>query len=121
MRKYQELDAWKVCHQLTLEVHAVADGLRERDVELASEIWHAALITSSRIARGSAFPQRTHFCFWLNRSLGALIELEYYLNLADGLGLIEPETVRRLEDLRARANFYVTKLIFSLIEPPEPG
>ena len=120
MRKYRELDAYKTCHALTLAVHPVADALREKDAELAAQLWQASLICTSRIARGSAFAQRKYFCFWLNRSLAALIDVEYYLNLADGLGIIEHETVGRLESLRARANFYVSKLLFSLLEPPPP-
>jgi hypothetical protein len=59
--------------------------------------------------------------FSLNRSVSALTELEYYLCLADGLSLIDRETGKRLEGLRARASFYVSKLLFSLLDPPEPG
>jgi hypothetical protein len=51
----------------------------------------------------------------------ALGEIGNYLNLADGLGLIDQETGKQLEGLQARANFYVTKVLFSLLEPPAQG
>ena len=121
MPQYQDLDAFKVAHELTLQVHRVVEGLRERDPELAGQLWQTALTASSRIARGSAFSSRKYFGYSLNRSISALGEMEYYLNLADGLGLIDQETGKQLEGLRARANFYVSKLLFSLLEPPEPG
>lgn len=79
-------------------------------------------IESSRgIARGTTFQNRRLFAFCLNRSISALEEIGYYLGLADGLGLINRDSGKRLEDLRARANFYVTKLLFSIREPPAPG
>ena len=119
MPPHQELDAFKVCHELTLAVHQPLQALKERDPELAGQLWQAALTASSRIARGAALQNRKMFAFCLNRSLSALCEIGYYLNLADGLNLLEQETCRKVEELRGRANFYVTKLLFSLIEPPE--
>jgi four helix bundle protein len=119
MPPYQELDAFKVCHELTLAIHQPLEVLKERDPELAGQLWQAALTASSRIARGAALQNRRMFAFCLNRSLSALCEIGYYLSLADGLNLLEPETCRKVEELRGRANFYVTKLLFSLIEPPK--
>jgi four helix bundle protein len=118
MQPYEDLDAFKACHELALSVHPLVEGLRERDAELAGQLWQAALVSGSRIARGTAFENRRRFAFCLNCSVSALAEIGYYLNLADALGLIAPETVKRLEGLRARATFHVTKLIFSILEPP---
>ena len=122
MFKYRDTDAFKACQELTLAVHPVADKLRERDAEMASQLWDASLICTSRIARASAFSRKKDIAFWLARSLGSLVEVEYHLNLADGLGLIERDTVARLESLRARAYFYLHKFLFSMLgPPPEPG
>ena len=121
MQPYQDLDAFKVCHELTLAIYRVVEGLRERDPELAGQLWQAALVPSSRIARGTAFENRRMFALCLNRSLSALSEIGHYLSLADGLGLIDQEAGKQLEGLRARANFYVSKLLFSLLEPPSKG
>lgn len=121
MLPYRDLDAFKACHELTLALYPVVEGLRGRDPDLAGQLWQAALIAPGRIARGTAFENRRLFAFCLNRSISALVEIGYYLNLADGLRLIEQESCRELESLRNRANFYVTKLLTSLIGPPSPG
>ena len=112
MPPHQDLDAFKVCHELTLAIHRPLEALKERDPELAGQLWQAALTASSRVARGAALPNRKLFAFCLNRSLSALSEIGYYLSLVDGLNLLDPETCRRVEELRGRANFYVTKLLF---------
>jgi len=49
---YEDLDAFKACHQLTLAVHRLAEKLEERDATLSGHLWAAALCASSRIARG---------------------------------------------------------------------
>ena len=122
MFKYKDLDAYKACHELTIALHPVADRLRERDAELAGHLWDASLVCIGRIARASAFSRKKDIVFWLCRSLGSVIEVEHLLNLTDGLGLIERDTVVRLESLRARAYFYLNKLINSMVvPPPEPG
>ena len=122
MFKYRDTDAYKACLELTLAVFPVADKLRERDAELAANLADASLICTSKIARASAFTRKKDVGFWLFRSLGSIIEIEHLLNLADGLGLIERDTVIRLESLRARAYFYLNKLIDTMVGPPlEPG
>ena len=117
---YRDLDAYKVCQELTLAIHRVCDALKERDPQMASQLWQAALTATSRIARASAFSSRPRSVYSLNSSLAALSQVEYYLNVCDGLSLIDRDTCKQLEGLRGRANFYVTKLIFSRIEPPPP-
>lgn len=118
MPPHEKLDAFKTCRELTIAIYPTIEAMRGRDPEMAAQLWQAALTTGSRIARGAAFPNRRVFVFCLNRSLSALHELGYHLSLADGLGLLDQETCRRLEELRGRANFYVTKLLASLLEPP---
>lgn len=128
MPRYDQLDAFKACEQLTLAVHRTVEQIQERDSELAGELWLAALIASSRIARGVGFGNRRMFATALDRSLGALSEIGYHLNLARVMDLVSQETHAQLEALRGRATFYTTKLLFSLqvdpgtgSEPPSPG
>jgi len=115
---YRDLDAYKVCQELTLAIHKVCDALQDRDPQMAAQLWQAALTATSRIARASAFSSRPRFAYSLNSSLAALSQIEYCLNLCDGFGLVDRNTCKQLEGLRGRANFYVTKLIFSGIGPP---
>jgi four helix bundle protein len=114
MLAFEDLDAYKACQELTLAVHQVAQAFEEKDHELSAELWSAALVAPSRIARGSGFRNRKMFWAAADRSYAALSEITYYLNLADGFGLITPEDHHRLESLRGRAAFYTLKLVLEL-------
>jgi len=113
---YQELDAFKACHQLTLAVHRLAEKLEERDATLAGHLWAAGLCASSRIARGSGFRNRRMFAACVDRTLAALSEIAYYLEMGYAMGLISKEERQELESLSGRALFYSMKLV--LTEPP---
>jgi four helix bundle protein len=114
MSSYENLDAFKACHQLTLAVHRVAESFGARDPALSVQLWSAALCASSRLARGSGFRNRRMFSACVDRTLSALCEISYHLNVADGLGLISKEDHQHLESLRGRAVFYSLKLVFEL-------
>lgn len=54
--------------------------------------------------------------FWaaVDRSVSALAEMSYHLEMAYTLGLISKEDLQSLESLRGRAVFYSMKLVFDL-------
>ncbi len=123
MLAYEQLDAFRVCHELALRAHRAAEQIDERDPELAAQLWTAALIASGRIARGAGFGSRRMLALCLDRSLGALAEVGYHLKMARALDLMTEETERELESLRGRAVFYTTKLLSGLWDegPPPSG
>ena len=114
MSAYEDLDAFKACHQLTLAVHRLAETLEERDATLGGHLWAAALCASSRIARGSGFRNRRMFAACVDRTLAALSEIAYYLEMGYAMGLISKEEHQELESLGGRALFYSMKLVMSL-------
>src|SRR2546422_4029061 len=111
---YEDLDAFKSCHQLTLAVHRLAEKLEERDATLAGHLWAAALCASSRIARGSGFRNRRMFAACVDRTLAALSEISYYLDMGHAMGLISKEEHQEIESLGGRALLYSMKLVMSL-------
>ena len=114
MSAYQELDAFKACHQLTLAVHRLAERLEERDATLSGDLWAAALCASSRIARGSGFRNRRMFAACVDRTLSALSEISYYLDMGYAMGLIAKDEHQEIESHGGRALFYCMKLVMSL-------
>jgi four helix bundle protein len=113
---YEDLDAFKACHQLTLGVHRVMETLEERDATLAAQLWAAALCASSRIARGSGFRNRRMFAACVDRTLAALSEVSFYLEVGCAMDLISKEERQELESLGGRALFYSMKLVTSLAD-----
>ncbi len=121
MPSYRDLDAFTACHQLVLAVHRVTETLADRDAELAGQLWAAALIAPSRIARGSGYRQPRMFAACVDRTLGALAEVTCYLEMARTMELLSEEDHRELESLGGRAVFYAMKLAMSLEPDPAPG
>ena len=120
---YEDLDAFKACHHLTLAVHRVVESLEERDATFAAQLWAAALCASSRIARGSGFRNRRMFAACVDRTLAALSEISFYLEVGCAMDLISKEDRQELESLGGRALFYSMKLVTSLAggSPSETG
>jgi four helix bundle protein len=114
MSSYEDLDAFKSCHQLTMAVHKVAEAFEAKDPELSVQLWSAALCASTRIARGSGSRNRKMFWACVDRSVSALSEIAYHLQMAYTLGLISKEDHQNLESLRGRASFYCIKLVVEL-------
>jgi four helix bundle protein len=99
MSTFEDLDAFKACHELMLAVARVKPRLEERDGELAERLWSAGIVASSRIARGSGFRNRKMFMPCVDRTAAALAEFEAYLELARELELISSDDHRELESL----------------------
>ena len=121
MQPFEDLDAYKACHQLTLSVHRVVERLEDRDPELAAQLWVAALFATSRIARAAAFSTPRWAAMYLERTLGALSEMSYHVTLAHTLNLVSDEDQRELESLRGRAVFYTMKQLTTLSPGPGEG
>jgi len=119
MQAYEQLDAFRVCHELALRIYRAAEQIEKRDPELAAQLWSAALIAAGRIARGSGTGNKRMFALCLDRTLGALAEIGHDLKMARIMDLTPEETERELESLRGRAVFYTTKLLTGLWDEPE--
>jgi four helix bundle protein len=121
MLPFEDLDAFKACHKVTLKVHGILEPLSANDPEIAAQLWAAALRAPARIARGTAFSNRRRFALCVDRALACLSEVGYQLSMVHALSLIPEEEHRELESLRGRAVFYTTKLLMTLISGEDPG
>ena len=122
MMPYEKLDAWKVCHELVLEVWRATDKWTGADAEsLRDEIRSVALLAPARLANGAGRRLPKPFQRMVDFALGYLAELGYLLQQAEEAGLLTPPRHRDLDGLRGRAVFYTTKLFTSLTSNPEAG
>ena len=119
MIRFENLDSWKACHALALGVYDATKPLLERDPEIAEQLRLAALLATSKLARGAGMGTRRTMRQCAELSAGHLSEVGYHLKLAGVMGLIPQETCQRLDALRGRAFFYVWKHL--LPQPGPPG
>ncbi len=117
MQSYEKLDAWKVCHQLTLGVYEATKPMLDSEPDIAHQLRLAALLAASKLARGAGTGNKTMFRECAGMSAGHLSEVSYHLNIAHVMGLIPDATQQKLDALRGRALFYIWK---HLINPPTP-
>jgi len=119
MQAYEQLDAFRECDELALRTHRVLHQIEDLDPELAAQLWSAALIAASRIARGTGMGNRRMFVACIDRTLGALAEVGFHLKMARALDLVTEEIEQEIESQRGRAVFYSTKLLTDLMDGTE--
>jgi four helix bundle protein len=113
MHAFRRLQVWRKAHELTLRVYAVADALRGRYPDLASQLTRAAQSVPANIAEGSGRASGQQFAHFLQLAVGSARELDYFLRLAADLGALAnrdhasleartDEVIRMLIGLRVR-------------------
>jgi four helix bundle protein len=104
MRPYERFAAWRLCHELGLEVYRVTRRWpSEERYGLVSQARRAAFSAAVNIVEGAAKFGGKEFRRYLDISLGSLEELAYCFHFAHDLGLLPPEDHDKLESLRRRA------------------
>jgi four helix bundle protein len=109
MMGYEKLDAWKVCHELTLGVYEATKPLVESEPGIAHQLRLAALLAAAKLARGAGTGSKIMFRQCAEMAAGHLSEVRYYLNIAHVMGLVSECVRGKLDALRGRANFYIWK------------
>ena len=109
MQAYEKLDAWKVCHQLTLGVYEATRPMLDTEPDIAHQLRLAALLAAAKLARGAGTGNKTMFRECAGMTAGHLSEVSYHLNIAHVMGFISDATQQKLDALRGRALFYLWK------------
>lgn len=89
IRNFEDLDVWKVSHQLVLEVYHLTSGFSKQELfGLTSQMRRASTSVPANIAEGFGRrnpKEKTHF---YNIAQGSISELRYFFILARDLGYI---------------------------------
>ena len=108
---YEKFDAWKVSHQLALEVYTATNTWPRSDrYELTQQVRRAALSAPTNIAEGAAKRGSREFRRYLDISLGSLSELSYLLRFSKDLGFLPEEAYQKLDRLTNRAGTLTWRL-----------
>ena len=104
MVPYERFDAWKVAHQLALQVYAETERwpINER-YSLTAQIRRAALSAPTNIAEGSPKRGPRELRRYLDIALGSLSEVSYLLRFSRDRGILGSDKFLELDDLRNRA------------------
>ena len=115
MVPYERFDAWKVAHQLALEVYTATERWPGTErFGLTAQIRRAALSAPTNIAEGSAKRGPRELRRYLDIALGSLSEVSYLLRFSRDRGILEPERFLQLDALRNRAGQLTWRLYASL-------
>jgi four helix bundle protein len=112
---YERFAAWRLCHELTLEVYRATESFPKREIYgLTSQARRAAISAGANLAEGSMKKGRNEFRRFLDISIGSLAELSYLLRCARDLGFFPETQWAELERRRDHAAAITWKLYKSL-------
>jgi len=118
---YERFEAWKVAHQLALEINRITAQwpVTER-YQLTAQTRRAALSAPTNIAEGAARRGPREFRRFLDIARGSLSELSYLLLFSRDLGILDEQTFRNLSELRNQAGKLTWGLYASLAPTRSP-
>jgi four helix bundle protein len=115
MARFEDLEAWRASHRLTVAVYEAMKALpQDERYGLSSQIRRAAVSICANIAEGSAKRGRAEFRRFLDIANGSMTELRCLLLLARDLEMIPMDRWRAVEDLRRPAGYLLWRLLRSM-------
>ncbi len=115
MMPYEKFEAWRLAHELALEIYRVTDRWpKEERFGLTSQLRRAALSAPTNIAEGAAKRGSREFRRFLDIALGSLSEVSYLLRFSRDRGLLTGESWLAIEAVRARAGRVTWHLYLSV-------
>lgn len=99
LKSFQELDAWKKAHNLTLEIYGVTRGFpQDERFGLISQLRRASSSVAANIAEGFGRRSTKDFLRYLEMASGSLEEVRYFLILSRDLKYLKEIQYSQLRD-----------------------
>ena len=115
MMPYERFEAWKVFHQLALEIYRITNSWPSTErYQLTAQTRRAALSAPTNIAEGASKRGRREFRRYLDIARGSLSELSYLLLFSRDCGILDEDSFSRINKLRTRASKLTWGLYASL-------
>jgi four helix bundle protein len=94
MRKFKELEIWKLAKEITLDVYKLTEEIPSSETYgLASQMRRCSVSMPSNIAEGCSRSSNKDFVRFLGISLGSSFELETQLIITEEVGLLNSEKI----------------------------
>jgi four helix bundle protein len=117
MQNYKNLSVWKKAHLAAVGAHRSSANIPARgNAELVNQIRRAAQSIPANIAEGCSRSSDADFAKSLRIAIGSASELEYHLEFAAELGLLE----RKESESRQQEVVEVRKMLFGLLKKIRP-
>ena len=115
MKAVEELDVFKLAHELTLKVYKVTVKFpREERFNLVSQMRRAASSVGMNLVEGSMRLNSREFRQFVGIARGSAAEVSYQLFLAKDLGYLQKETYHEFHSGYERVGQMLTRLAQSL-------
>jgi four helix bundle protein len=115
MKSVEQLDVFKLAHELTLKVYKVTVGFpREETFALASQMRRAAGSVGMNLVEGSMRLSSREFRQFVGIARGSAAEVNYQLLLAKDLGYVSKQVYNALRSDYDRVGRMLTRLARSL-------
>jgi len=114
-KSVEELDVFKLAHDLTVRVYAISKGFPKDEVYgLTSQLRRAAASVPANLVEGANRNTRTDYRRFVGIAKGSAAEARYHLLLAKDLGYIDEKDFKPLSVDYVRVLGMLDKLIKSL-------
>ena len=120
MGDYRKLRVWRLAHALMLGVHRAASEIRGGEyLALRSQMIRAASSISTNIVEGRSRRSEREFRRFLDIAVASSRELEYHLQCALDLGVLDERTFESLSGQATDVRRMLYGLLAKLDEKPE--
>lgn len=121
MQDFRRLVVWRSAMDLAAAIYELTGQLpREERFGLQAQMRSAAVSVASNIAEGAGRPTRRDMARFLGIAVGSICELECQLELAIGLGFLDPTDARGLSSRVDRLKRQLIKLYTQVSARPPP-
>ena len=111
MRNYRDLEVWKKCHKLTLDLYRTTRQFPKHELfGLISQIRRSSASIGENIAEGCGRRSNPEMARFLLIATGSASELDYELLLAHDLHYIDDPTYARLQSALEEVRRMMTAL-----------
>ena len=117
MQNYKNLAVWKKAHLAAVAAHRSSEKIPARgNTDLVNQIRRAALSIPANIAEGCSRSSDADFAKFLQIAIGSASELEYHLEFAAELGLLD----RAESESRQAEVVEVRRMLIGLLKKIRP-